>query len=69
MIRDLKNVLDEKGICNSCGAIRKTKVTNNRRFIQVSLEDTQDPYDDGKTKIDVIQTKNGRVTVGVRYVW
>ena len=65
-------------MCCCCGARAVTIKPNNKkvfhgtsRLIRVAVGDFNDgqSFDNGKQTIDVIQTKNGPITIGTRYVW
>lgn len=60
---------DDLNLCGSCGCVKANGPLIPRRYIQIGVGKLNEPSDDGSTRIDVIETQNGPITVGIRYVW
>lgn len=47
----------------------KANMTNSYRGIRVAVGAVHEPYVGPKQCVDVVQTKNGPLTIGVRHAW
>lgn len=47
----------------------QTLLSQPVRKICLGVGKLLEPMDDGKQLVDIVETKNGPVTVGIRYVW